>query len=326
METFLSKLTALLGLNGGKTSHAEKLVAGLGGFTGILLTLLVTRYFVGVVDAALIVASMGASAVLVFAVPHGQLSQPWALTAGHLVSAVIGVSCYLLIPDRVIAAAFAVGLAITAMYYLHCVHPPGGATALSAVIAGPGVHEMGYQFVATPVMLNVAVILSVAILFNYLFPWRRYPAALTRYHSRCKAPADKAQPAREPVLSHEAFEYALQRMNMYVDISENDLRRIYTLARHHTRSPLRVEHVRLGHYYSNGEYGEGWSVRRVIDESGVAGGERDQVIYRVVAGKDRRNTGTMEREAFAEWARYEVYLNENSWQRVPEDKAVADNA
>lgn len=322
MERVIRSVGNLLGLGGGQTSHVEKLVAGLGGFTGILLTLMVTRQFIGTEDAALIVASMGASAVLVFAVPHGQLSQPWALTGGHLISAIIGVSCYQLIPDPLIAAACAVGLAITAMYYLQCVHPPGGATALSAVIAGPGVHELGYQYIATPVMLNVVVILTTAVLFNYLFPWRRYPAALTQYRRRCKAPADRTQASREPALSHEDFAYALQRMNMYIDVSEDDLRRIYSLARHHTRAALTPEHVQLGRFYSNGEYGEGWSVRQIIDESGEHGGERDQIIYRVVAGKDHRSSGAMEREAFARWAKYEVYMNENSWQRVPSDKVL----
>ena len=33
-----------------------------------------------------------------------------------------------------IAAAASVGLAIGVMYYARCLHPPGGATALSAVI------------------------------------------------------------------------------------------------------------------------------------------------------------------------------------------------
>jgi CBS domain-containing membrane protein len=322
MRAITRSLANLAGLGNARTSHVEKLVSGLGGFAGILLILLVTRHFVGTDGAALIVASMGASAVLLFAVPHGPLSQPWALVGGHLVSAIIGVSCYLLIPDTLVAASCAVGLAITAMYYLQCVHPPGGASALVAVVGGPGVHDLGYQYVATPVMLNVAVILCVAVLFNYLFPWRRYPATLTQFRRRCTAKPDKAAPAKESALSHEDLQYALQQMNLYIDVSEDDLKRIYHLARHRTPARLRPEHIRLGHYYSNGEYGEEWSVRRIIDESGVSGGERDQIIYRVVAGKGRRSTGTLARDAFARWARYEVALNENSWYRV----AAGDSA
>jgi CBS-domain-containing membrane protein len=316
LNSLTRNLSALAGLGNARTSHVEKLVSGLGGFAGILLILLVTRQFVGSEAAALIVASMGASAVLLFAVPHGPLSQPWALVGGHLVSSIIGVSCYLLIPDRLIAAACAVGLAITAMYYLQCVHPPGGASALVAVVGGPGVHALGYQYVLTPVMLNALVILAVAVAFNYLFPWRRYPAALAQFRRRCTAEPGKATSGKESALSHEDFAYALQQMNLYIDVSEDDLRRIYHLARHHTRSRLTPADIQLGRYYSNGQYGEEWSVRRVIDESEVQGGERDQVIFRVVAGKGRRSTGAMTREEFAKWARYEVALNENSWHRV----------
>ena len=87
--------------------------------------------------STLVVASMGASAVLLFAVPHGPLSQPWALIGGHMVSAFIGVSCATLVPDTITAAALAVGLAIGAMHLLRCIHPPGGATALAAVVSGP---------------------------------------------------------------------------------------------------------------------------------------------------------------------------------------------
>ncbi len=177
MKKTLSILAGLIERQG--DGHHEKLISGLGGFTGILLILMVTRQFVDVGDAGLIVASLGASAVLLFAVPHAPLSQPWALGCGHMVSAFIGVSCYLLIPDMHVAAAAAVGLAITAMHYLNCIHPPGGATALSAVVAGAGVHSLGYMFLITPVLINVAIIFAVAIVFNYLFPWRRYPVALT---------------------------------------------------------------------------------------------------------------------------------------------------
>lgn len=186
-----------MGIRPNKTRQREKLIAGLGGFTGIALVLLVTRQFLGAADTPLIVASMGASAVLLFAVPHGPLSQPWALGCGHLVSAVIGVSCYLVIPEPMLAAAAAVGLAITAMHYLQCLHPPGGATALSAVLAGSGVHALGYQYVFTPVLINVAIIFTVAVAFNYLMPWRRYPVG---WIAHTEKNASEQQTAQKPSL------------------------------------------------------------------------------------------------------------------------------
>ena len=312
MNKAILALNSFIGFSSNKTSHREKIISGLGGFVGIILILLITRQFVDAGDAGLIVASMGASAVLLFAVPHGPLSQPWALGCGHLVSAVIGVSCYLLISNLFIAAATAVGLAITAMYYLRCIHPPGGATALTAVMAGSGVHSLGYQYLFTPVLVNVVVIFVVAIVFNFLFHWRRYPAVLMQY-GRKTVDSDKQA---EESLSKEDLEHALQQMNLYVDVSHADLEKIYQLARSRVNVKISVDHIKLGHCYSNGEYGSNWAVRKVVDESEDSRPEQDQIIYKVIAGKGRRSSGTMSREEFAQWAKYEVYLNENSWQRI----------
>ncbi len=322
MQNIAKSFTRFIGLGANRSSHREKIISGLGGLVSILLILLVSRQLVGANDAGLIVASMGASAVLLFAVPHGPLSQPWALCGGHMISAFIGVSCYLLIPDLFIAAAVAVGLSITVMYYMRCIHPPGGATALTAVVAGPAVHDMGYQFLVTPVLLNVLIIFSVALAFNYLFAWRRYPIAIMHY-ARTESAADKP---REDSLNRDDLEHALQQMNLYVDVSHEDLERIYQLARNRISSDVVAEQIKLGKYYSNGEYGSNWSVRRVVDEADNPRPGKDQIIYKVVAGKGRRSSGVCSREEFSQWAKYEVYLNENSWQRVATSVDVANAA
>ncbi|MEZ5479867.1 MAG: HPP family protein [Thiolinea sp.] len=172
----LEKWLTALALN--KTSHLEKWLSAIGGLLSLLGVLLVSHATLGPENAGTLVASMGASAVLLFAVPHGPLSQPWPLLGGHLVSAFIGVSCAKLIADPTLAAATAVALAIGAMHYLNCIHPPGGATALSAVVSGDAVHQLGYQFLLTPVLLNAVTILLIAVLFNYPLHWRRYPHSL----------------------------------------------------------------------------------------------------------------------------------------------------
>ena len=120
-----------------------------------------------------IVPSMGASAVLLFAVPHSALGQLWNVIGCHLISAAIGVACYQWLPSNGIAAGASVGLAIGAMYYTRCIHPPGGATALAAVIGGQNIHALCYQYILTPIAINTTTILLVALLFNALFHWRR---------------------------------------------------------------------------------------------------------------------------------------------------------
>ena len=215
----------LIGIEHNPSSHTEKLVSGIGGFLAIYFIYHISYRILGD-SACLILTSMGASAVLLFAVPHSPLSQPWPLFGGNLLSAFTGVSCAWLIPDTFIAAAAAVGLSVMVMYYLKCIHPPGGATALSAVIGGPAVHALGFQYIIVPVLLNVLIIFSVAVLFNFLFKWRRYPASLTSLIS-AKYPETAAKPDK---LSHDGIKYALQQLDSFIDISEDDLNRIYQLA------------------------------------------------------------------------------------------------
>ncbi len=230
-----SRVGRWLGIQGGDSSHLEKFVSLAGGFLGIFCILLVSRHFLDGGFALLIVASMGATAVLLFAVPHGALGQPWPVAGGHLVSALIGVTCARLVDDPFLSAPLAVGLAIWAMYYLRCIHPPGGATALAANVGGPAVAALGYQYVLTPVAINVVVLLAVAVVVNYPFPWRRYPAALVKKEAFPKG----AQRVGYGPIDHADLVYALSEIDSFVDVTEEDLLRIYELA---TRRP----HPQLG--------------------------------------------------------------------------------
>lgn len=156
-------------------SLGERLRASIGAVVGILITGLVAGYALrSTHDLPLLIAPMGASAVLLFAVPSSPLAQPWAVLGGNMISALIGVTCGLVIGDPVVAAAMAGGLAIAAMMALRCLHPPSGAVALTAVLGGPAIHAEGYGFVLWPVGLNTLLLLIAALIFNNL-TGRRYP-------------------------------------------------------------------------------------------------------------------------------------------------------
>jgi len=167
-----------------RAGHLEKWLSAAGGLAGLTGVMLISQAHLGSAGSVGLVASMGASAVLLFAVPHGPLSQPWPVFGGHLVSAIVGVACSQAIPEPALAAPVAVAAAIGVMHYLRCIHPPGGATALSAVIGGDTVHQLGFHYVLTPVLWNASVILLVALAFNYPFHWRRYPVALLQRQQR----------------------------------------------------------------------------------------------------------------------------------------------
>jgi CBS domain-containing membrane protein len=211
-------------------SEREHWISATGGLIGILSVWLISYHLLGSHAAALVATSMGSTAVMLFAAPHGPMSQPWPLVGGHTVSAVIGVTCvHWLGSDLMLASALAVGLSIAAMYSLRCLHPPGGATALGAVLGGETVHALGYGFVFTPILLNSLVILAVAVAYNYPFAWRRYPQAWAK---RPEAVDEKS------MIPHSRLVYALSQLDTFVDISEEDLQRIYDLAMHDEAATL----------------------------------------------------------------------------------------
>lgn len=304
----IQELRLLLGIERSTTGHGEKWVSGMGAALGILAVYAITCWSLGdgrlsPLTGLVMVASMGASAVLLFAVPQGALSQPWAVLGGHLVSAAIGVSCQKLFPGHAWTAALAVGLAVGAMHYLRCIHPPGGATALAAVIGGPDIHALSYGYLLAPVGINMAAILAVAIAFNAFFPWRRYPAHL---HRR-RQPAPAAAPAsRQFELTQEDFAAAMEQLNSYVDITTENLTELLELAKQHAeRNITHPARISAGSCYSNGRFGAAWSVREVLAPTPEQP-LRGQVAYRVVAGDQLGQIGQCTLEDFRQWARFQV--------------------
>ncbi|WP_108396514.1 HPP family protein [Devosia submarina] len=156
-------------------SLGERLRASIGALIGIVVTGTVASLALGrSPDVPLLIAPMGASAVLLFAVPTSPLAQPWSILGGNTLAALIGVLCARFIGEPVIAAGVAAGLAIAVMMALRCLHPPSGAVALTAVLGGQAIQEAGFWFVIWPVMINSLLLLAAALLFNNL-TGRRYP-------------------------------------------------------------------------------------------------------------------------------------------------------
>ena len=321
IKTFLNEFKLLLGLERNTTTHGEKWISGVGAALGILSVYWITRWqfphgFMENAGSLVMVTSMGASAVLLFAVPQGALSQPWSVFGGHLLSAFVGVSCQKLFPDQTWTPALAVGLAVGVMHYARCIHPPGGATSLAAVIGGSEVHALGYHYLVMPIFINVIAILFMAIVFNAAFQWRRYPAHLNK---RLKA-AKKIQPAdREIELTQEDFSAAMQQLNSYVDITTENLTELLELAKQHAeKNIIHPAEIISGKCYSNGKLGKLWSVRQVLDGSdeGVIP-EKDRVIYKVLAGDGAYQTGICLRSEFQKWARFEVHPQPNGrWVKI----------
>ena len=304
MNTLIQKIKSFIGFPASSPHAGEQLVATLGGVISIALVLLVSGAILGYQTAVLIVPSLGASAVLIFAAPHSPFAQPWAVIGGHLLSALVGVACWKLVPNPTLAAGLAVGLAIGVMHLARCIHPPGGATALAAVIGGSAIHDLGFAYALNPIALNSTIILIVGILFNSAFAWRRYPASLMRY---------RVLPSRPliglPSVSEANVLEAMKRLNVVIDVSPGEMGELIrqSLIIAQQTQDAGLPEVKLGHYYSNDLPGQQWSVRQIVDERRSDNPEFDLVIYRVVDGKGLDRTGSCTRAEFARWVRSELH-------------------
>lgn len=153
--------------------------SGIGAFLGIyLISVLHTYMFISESDTLFLVGSFGASAVLIYAVPQAELSQPRNLIGGHILSACIGITVYKYVPlETSVLSALAVSLSIVVMHFTRTLHPPGGATALIAVIGSSQIHELGYKFVITPIATGAFILLMIALAVNNMSnnPKRHYP-------------------------------------------------------------------------------------------------------------------------------------------------------
>lgn len=215
--------------NSTRTPLREKLASSMASLIAILALVTVVHFLSAEFPFSLLVlASMGSSAILLFAIPHSPMSQPWPLMGGHLLSAAVGVACAQSIPYPALAAAAAVASAVFAMHWLRCLHPPSAATAMMAVLGGPQIHAIGWKFCYEVVAINAGTMLMLALIVNNLIPGRRYP--LRHAHHAHHAQFQQAPHPQIMELTEKDFAWALGKMDTLIDITEEDLVDIYEFA------------------------------------------------------------------------------------------------
>ncbi|MGJ8694047.1 MAG: HPP family protein [Thalassotalea sp.] len=281
-----------------KTMAIEQLVATLGGMVSLFFVCTISFSLLDIQGSLAVITSMGAATVLLFAVPHGALSQPWAIFGGNIISAFVGVSCNLLIDDMALAAALAVGLAIGAMHICRCIHPPGGATALTAVVGGQQLIDLGYFYLISPVLLNCTVIFVVAMVFNSFFPWRKYPFALMRFH-----PVNDIKIPNKLEITEQHIEQAMSNIGTVFDISPEQLIEVYNAAMDVRRTQVSDSFdFHPGGVYTNNLLGAQWSVRKIIDHADHPNPANSLIIYKVISGQGKNTSNSCTRAEFADWA------------------------
>ncbi|MDQ0571330.1 CBS domain-containing membrane protein [Variovorax paradoxus] len=186
----------------------ERLRAVGGAAVGLLITALLCRWMAEAAGISIwLIAPMGASAVLVFAVPASPLAQPWSVIVGNTLSTLVGIACVRWIPDPAWAAALAVGAAIGLMFATRSLHPPGGAAALLAVLT----HTTDFSAALFPTFVNSLLLVLAGVAYNTL-TGRRYP------HVQVARP-----PSADARFSQADIDAVLSRYNQVLDISRDDL-------------------------------------------------------------------------------------------------------
>jgi len=199
------------------THLVPRLLACAGAAIGIALTVILCGQFqLSVSDVPFIVAPVGASAVLIYAVPASPLAQPWPVVGGNILSTLVGVAAAKVTPDIALAAGLAVGGAIVIMSAFRCLHPPGGAAALTAVIGGPAIHAAGFTFAFAPVAINSIALVSLGMFFHRA-TGRSYP------HHAPLPPKDIEAMRAAAGFSVADIDRALDELPDSVDISRDDL-------------------------------------------------------------------------------------------------------
>ncbi len=196
----------------------DRAVACLGALFGIAATGLISRAILGDLDLALLLAApLGASAVLVFAVPASPMGQPWPVIGGNVISALAGILAAHLIPEPMVAAGAAVALSIAAMSLTRSLHPAGGGSALVAALGGPAFASHGWMFAFVPIGLNAVIVVATGWLFHR-FTSHSYP------HKAAPVPA------APPPIREADIDAALEAFGEPLDVSAADLLKIANLA------------------------------------------------------------------------------------------------
>jgi CBS-domain-containing membrane protein len=312
--SLIKEVKLLLGIPTIAPTFKEIIVSSLTALLATICIMFISKellsYF-NVSTNSYILIPIAATSVLIFVVPHGALSQPWQVIIGNLVSAAVGVTCYQYFGNNIaIAAALSVSISIMAMSIFRCLHPPGGATALGAVLGGDTIYQLGYSYIFIPTLLNCLIIIVTAIVLNYPFHWRRYPSHLY-YKKNQNATISPGTRANEVTV--EDFMKAVSEHGSLIDITDEAWNEIFEKAKRHAEfDNVHPHNIELGHNYSNGKIGKQWEIREVL-----AIENKSTLKYIILTGDKMSLSGSCSVNDFISWSKFKVRQNDiGIWERT----------
>ena len=217
-------------------SLKERVLCGVGALFGLAISSFISLWVLDDLNAWYI-APMGASSILLFAVPASPLAQPWNVIVGNTIAALIGVTCYHLFSDLTIAFSVAVASSIFLMMSTDSLHPPSGAVAITAVLGGESIHALGYEFLFFPVLLNSVLLLAFAILYNRLLgkPYPQGPQLNTR--------TKDLTPTQKVSIQPQDIQDVLEQQTQLLDISEYDLQKLILQAQEKAQARVQQHYI-----------------------------------------------------------------------------------
>jgi len=222
LRQFLNQFFATFLPEASSISWFERLRSAFGVALGLAIIVGFGLWLPNLSNASVwIIASIGASAFLVFVLPSSPMAQPWAIVGGNCVCALVALTCAHLVHEVAFLIPLSVGLAILAMFVMRCLHPPAASLALLIPLAG----LMDYQFVIFPVLSNSVLLVLAGVIYNSL-TGKSYP------HRPKTIPATSPLQKRDRKIEDLEIDAVLARYNEVLDISKGDLANLISQVEH----------------------------------------------------------------------------------------------
>ncbi|OEF26824.1 HPP family protein [Vibrio rumoiensis] len=208
---------------------SERMKVSLAAFITIFTVTIVSGYVQDPGAALVLLGSMGASSVIIFALPSSPLAKPWSFMVGHMLAAVVGITMALIIDDFALLAGVTIAIILMLMYIFECMHPPAAATALVPAIGSRSL-DVGYEFLI-PIMINLFVFLIVSLMLKQSI-LRRKKIVTTENFDPVHLHNDQS-PLKRLGLQQDDLMQAINSFDSVLAVSEQDLEQIYQEAQRH---------------------------------------------------------------------------------------------
>lgn len=212
-----------------ESSHLSEMALSVSGvFIAMVAVVIMMDWFSDGIYAWFVIASMGASGIILFSTPHAPMAQPWAVIVGQMLAGICGLASWSLLDNPMLAVPVAVASTLLFMLLFKARHAPGGATALFIALGTIEVETLGWSLLWLSLLPSVLTLVFMAVLLNAPFKWRRYPYGIFK--------KTQAEPEKTADITHEDLVYASEKMQGYFEMSEAEFMQLYRAARQHHKT------------------------------------------------------------------------------------------